>query len=164
MVASSVPKASGKLNSIAIQIEVGQRLAVGDHRRNARNGRQEASQWTIDAEQHFGAERGDHGRVARELDGIAHALLGTEKNRLARDRGFAAPDRPRETHPPGCEFRVPPTLFILGPAGAEIADAEPRQRLVELRIRMLRVARQRGLVIRQRLGHAVERARRYCLA
>src|ERR1700689_4156833 len=97
----------------------------------------------MDAEQHFGAARGNERHVARELDEIAHALLGHQEDGLTPQILVSAPYRFRAVAEQRTEILSFPAVLVLLPALAKVAETQPRNRGIEVRFGIFRLERDR---------------------
>src|SRR5688572_25018216 len=79
----------------------------------------------LDLQQHPGASGRDERRKARELDGVAKALLGMQKDGLAGYR-LAFPDRERAAVLHDSPAAVHRAILVSVPAALEVAHQEPR--------------------------------------
>ena len=129
------------------QIELGQNFAVGDDLRDSGNGCDHALERRLRPDDHPGAKIGNKRRVAHELDGIAKPLLVDQQDRLAFNVSFAAPHGPGIF--PSLEFLFLPAIFVLLPALAKFAQAEPGERGVEIGIDLFGVELERFTIAKR---------------
>ena len=70
----------------AVKIDRRRRLAIFQYQSNTRNARSDLLERRRRIRSHGGTERGNKRRIAREIDGIAKALLGQQQYCFALDR------------------------------------------------------------------------------
>jgi hypothetical protein len=71
-----------------------------------------------------GEEFQDFGQVAKELEGVAEALLGVEEEAGAGRQGLSFPAGLYEAPRVGVDFAELPADFVIGPALEEVSGAE----------------------------------------
>jgi len=110
----------------------------------------------LDFQDHMRGAFGHKRRVTAELDRIAKTLLGVEQNGLAGDLVRSKPQRLHKIPFRRVELPGFPSPFVLLPTAAKIADQQPAQRLVMMRLREVRPHRDRAIVVRQSAGEPAQ--------
>ena len=91
------------------------------------------------------------------MNGIAEPLFGKQQDGLVLQRLVAKPERRAgETPLPGADEFLP-APFILTPAALEVAKPQAHQALIVMRLRALRIDRNRGREALERLFMPIER-------
>ena len=128
-----------------MDIELRQRVSLGDDRVDAGAAGQELNQRPLADHKHATAPALHQRREADELDGIAQTLFGMEQNRLAGER-LSVPGRlrvGRRNH----AMLPPPFVFV--PPPLELAHQQPSERPIPSGPGMVGVKPQGSLIARQ---------------
>ena len=96
----------------AVDVERRQRLAARDDRGDAFEAGEQALELRLHLQHHAGAGARQQRRVAREHHRIAEALLGVQQDGLARERGFAEPQRLPQILPRAHAGALPAPLVL----------------------------------------------------
>ena len=128
----------------AVQVAMGRGLVGADDLLRAGQAGQQAQQRRLHLQQHAPTLPGQHGGIARELQGVAQALFGLQQQRLAGQR-LAPPARRVRPGRQGPEGRHCQPALVGRPAAGQVAVQQPAQRQVQAHRRGLRVEPRRLL-------------------
>jgi len=142
-----------------VNIERRHWITMRGGRRDAGHCRKETHKLGLDFEQDPGAAFCQQWRVAHELDGVAAALFGMQEDGLALQRLASRPHRDGEIPSLRGLEADRPACFIAAPA-AKIAQRQPHDAFDKLRLREVRLERERPARVHQRFLRPVEPAQR----
>ena len=108
----------------AVQIEVRQRLVAWYDFCRAGEAAHQLAQRFLHLEKHTRGALRDLRHIATELDGVAEALLGVQKNGPAGQIIGAGPKRLREVSLDRAQLRGFPSPFVFLPASGKVSDQE----------------------------------------
>src|SRR3984957_13704197 len=145
------PECQRQAEKRTLQVEIRQRIALGDDPRGAGEASQKAHKRLLDLQNNARTLCRDQRHIAAELNGVAKSLLAVKQDGLARDLPTSEPVRLREITPPRSRRSTLAAPLILDPATTEVTSEKLRHAAEKMRIGMVGPQGDGAIVTGQRL-------------
>ena len=139
-----------------MNVEFRQRLPLAGDLGNPIDPRHEWFERRLNFQNDLRAQSGNERRIASELDGVAEPLFRMQQNCPAAQLFAPEPQGLRKRAALGSEIARIPSQLVFRPAAAKIAQAQPGETFVAIRIRVVRLDGGCSGKGSDRLGVAIE--------